>query len=216
MRVDPTTSENNRRAWLGMAITNPGEFYEKLSADPTILFKQMNQNDRTFIRNLYEKMLKNPQADPRVTTAEGWLRDAFGNILTELGVDRLQRGKNDTDYYSFRAGILTALEEWMAKPSSQGKMPTRDQFTKEIAPDILKQKPQSWTNWLTFGLAGEEGQEPFWKNTAVPEEWEKQRRREIMIDRGIPEEDIPRTEIQRDYVHYLFKQSVMPKPQRVP
>lgn len=203
MRVDAMTSDKNRRVWLGMASTNPAEFVEKMSADPTILYKQMNQADRNFIRNLYEKMSKTPEINPLVTRAERWLRDAHGMTLQELGVDRLQKGKNDEDYYSFRAGILTALEEWQA--AHNGKMPNYQEFEKDLAPIILKYKPSEWA----WGLPPwTEEEQPFWKGVKVPEDWEKEHRRDIMIERGISEEDIPKEQIQRDYSHFLFRSAI--------
>src|SRR5262245_33720590 len=129
-----------------MARTNPAEFMETM-LDLTVLFKQLNPQDRTFIQNIYKKMVGNPQVDPNVTKAEHWLKDAAGNTLVELGVDRLQRGRNDEDYYNFRGGILTALEEWQG--ANPGKKIDRETFMKDVAPNILKWKPQTWTNWLT-------------------------------------------------------------------
>jgi hypothetical protein len=208
LQVDPILSDMNRRTWLGTAAANPAEFFEKMQ-DPTVLYGKMNREDRNFIRGLYEKMLKSPQANPNVTKAMTWLKDANGNTLVELGVDHLKRGQNDEDYYNFRGGILLTLEEWSA--AHKGQMPTREQFDKEIAPNILKWKPQSWTNWLTFGAVGEPGEEPFWKDAKVPEDWDRNRRHEIALDKGIDPDSIPKEQIAKDYLQHLYRESIKPK-----
>ena len=207
MRVDPITSDTNRRTWLGLALTDPSQFFEKMQ-DPTALFRIMNKEDRNYIRGLYERMLKDPGTNANVTKVEQWLKDAHGGTLVELGVDRLQKGKNDEDYYNFRGGILTALEEWM--PKNQGKMPTREQFEKEIAPNILRWKPSSWYPWQWE-------EPPFWRGaTPVPEDWEKERRGQIAGDRGIHPDDVPKEQIQRDYMHFLFRSSIEKREKAAP
>jgi len=202
-KVDPVTSARQREYWRGLAETNPMEFLDKVGDYPSKLIGTMTQPDFNYVRGLYERKKGKPDSDPRVTQAERWLHDAFGNTLVTLGVDRKKKDENEEDYYSFRAGILTAIEDWQA--ANPGKKLTQKEFNEKLAPEILKYKPGSWF-YPEFWKYEEQ---PFWKGgTKIPEEWEKRTRQEISIDTGIPPEEIKKEIIERKYFHYIYRQSL--------
>jgi hypothetical protein len=201
--VDPETSARNFQTWKGLASQNPAEFINRMQ-DPTVLFGQVNKPEITFLRTLYDKMTADPKTNAQVTQAVQWLHDASGNTLVQLGIDRLKKDENEEDYYNFRGGILTAIEEWQA--ANPGKKLTQREFLDKLAPDILKWKPSSWWNW-TYE------EPPFWRGAQeVPEAWDKQRRHEIAADTGLMPEDIPKERIQRDYMRFLYRKAIEKKP----
>jgi hypothetical protein len=139
-----------------------------------------------------DRILKQPNEDPRVWRAMSWLRGANGAQLEALGVYR-RNPKSSEDFDSFVGTLDQALEDWQ---SQHGKPATQEDVTKKIAPLIM----QSQTNktWFGLGPAAEETKlvepTPAFRKAAIADR----------VQRGEPEPTD--MQIRRDYVRMTLKE----------
>lgn len=81
-----------------------------------------------------DQLLKNPQDDPRVLRAVGWMRGAHGAELEALGITR--RTENNKDEYDHYVGALEgAIEAWMA---DNKRPPSYEEVVDKIGPQLIK------------------------------------------------------------------------------
>lgn len=81
-----------------------------------------------------DQVIKNPQDDPRVLRAVGWMREAHSSELEALGITR--RTENNKDEYDHYIGAMEgAIEAW----TEQNKRPpTYEEVVNKIGPQLIK------------------------------------------------------------------------------
>lgn len=138
-----------------------------------------------------DRILKQPNEDPRVWRAMSWLRGANGSQLEAVGVYR-RNAKSPEDFDNFVGTLDQALEDWQSQHS---KAATQEDVVKKIAPLIM----QSQTNRTLFGFG------PQAEETKLIEPTPEFRKAAIAdrVNHGDPEPTD--AQIRRDYVRMTLK-----------
>lgn len=201
IKYDPVDSLQRFEILKGMASTATDEFLDKVADvhDPKL---QLNQRETEALVKLKSEVEKNPMGDPRTHKWRGWLMDAHGATMEALGVAGRRTTANAEEYDAFMSGMLATVEAFVEKNKHA---PTREEFMRDIAPEVLKYKPGQFM----FGFGTSE-ERPAWSTqTPVPEGWAERFKQRVMSIPGTKEPD--EAAVRKAWVKFMYEQSFNPK-----
>lgn len=124
---DKASNDQNMTTLTGMSYNDREGFLNLDIAAQNVSQAQMRQ-----LMARRAAILKNPEGDPRLNRALGWMKDGHGSELQALGIYR--RNENNADEYDHYTGALeSAIDVWTQE---KGKPPSyadvRDTIGKEV------------------------------------------------------------------------------------
>lgn len=184
-KADIVSKDHYAKLWNMAHSDDPKAVMEFLNTP--LLSQGLNQPDLEKLTNLRIKMTKEPKADPRAIAGMGYLRDARGQALTDMGV--YKRAGNEEAYDKFVGALVDAIEDYH---NVNKKPPGRKEIVDEIAPALM----QSHTVPRFFGqFTGKE------YNYVVDEKYAQDMKdRAAEVGRTVDDRDI-----RRAYVHELME-----------
>jgi len=129
-RLKSAHEDNFTQLW-GMSYNDPSSFLDLDISAQNVSQQQMRQ-----LMNRKATLIKNPQDDPRVARAVGWMRASRGSELEALGI--FHRNENNKDQFDHFTGALSsAIDVWQEENK---RPPGYKDIVETIGPQVIKQR----------------------------------------------------------------------------
>lgn len=141
--INQKTEQEIATRLTGMATGSDDSVAEFLNLD--ITQQKLSQHDMQRFIKLQNDKRKNATADPRVTKAIGWMRNALGSQMEALGIFR-RTDSNKEDYDHFTGALQSAIEIYQ---ETNKKVPSYNEIVNEIGPQVIRQTRVPGWLWKT-------------------------------------------------------------------
>ena len=197
---DKADNEQSMTRLLGMRNNDVERF---LNTDPTDPDLKLSQPQIRQVMKWQQEDKQNPNGDPRVNRALGWLRGARGGELAALGVFH-RDAKNPDDYDHMTGTLQSALDLWQ---QSHGKAAEYKDVIDTIGPQVIRSR--AVPGWL-FGDKWQSN-EPFYKPDENSQEYKNfaTKATQDVVAAGQPEPS--KAEIDRAYTRMQLLKLYPPK-----
>lgn len=188
------TNDDNFNQLLGLTYTDPQKFLET-----NLMTTQLSDAQRSRLMSIRGALTKDPNGDPRVTSALRLMQSTHRGELQALGIfNKPKPDEDNPDYNRYVGALQSAIE---AFTEANKRPPSPKEITEDIGPEVIRTHAEPWlgqTLWPT--------KVPRF-NEDIPEEDMDAVRKEVMDKGNAYGEDLKPTdeEIRRVILRNQFK-----------